>query len=106
MPFTKGKSGNPNGRPKGVENKASRELKEQVRLMLTENFEQFVDDFKSLSPKDRFFAYKGLLSYLLPKPNDKQEVSISKDAMALGVDLNEIAQRVLSSMESDTDTDD
>lgn len=67
MPFDKGQSGNPEGRPKGTANKITIQLRETISDFLENNFEQIKRDFKRLQPKDRAKLYCDLLQYSLPK---------------------------------------
>lgn len=67
MPFEKGISGNPEGRPKGVMNKTGSQLRETITAFLENNFEKVVIDFEGLKPKDRVKVYCDLLQYGLPR---------------------------------------
>ncbi len=67
MAFKKGNSGNPAGRPNGSANKASGKLREVITSFLEERFENVVNDFEQLEPKDRLKVYTDLLQYGLPK---------------------------------------
>ncbi len=67
MPFDKGQSGNPEGRPKGTINKTSAQLRETITLFLDQNFERIVKDFARLKPRDRVKFYCDLLQYSVPK---------------------------------------
>jgi predicted component of type VI protein secretion system len=67
MPFEQGISGNPEGRPKGVKNKTTSQLRETINNFLENNFEQVMKDFTELGPKDRAKLYCDLLQYGLPR---------------------------------------
>lgn len=67
MPFEKGISGNPEGRPKGASNKTGTQLRELITDFLENNFEKVVNDFAELKPKDRVKLYCDLLQYGLPR---------------------------------------
>lgn len=66
MPFSKGVSGNPNGRKPGALNKNSARLREFITDFLDENKERIKEDFAALEPKDRLMIYERLLRYSLP----------------------------------------
>lgn len=63
----KGKTNNPNGRPKGAQNKATRELKEWINDLLDGNRSQLKKDFKTLSPAKRWMIAEKLMAYVIPK---------------------------------------
>ena len=67
MPFTKGQSGNPNGRPIGSIEKSNKLLRDLIKNFLLDNFEKIKTDFELLTPKDRLKIYCDLLQYGLPK---------------------------------------
>lgn len=67
MPFNKGQSGNPNGKPSGTKNKLGIQLRETISNFLSENFDLITQDFKELPPKDRTKLYCDLLQYGLPR---------------------------------------
>lgn len=67
MAFHKGKSGNPNGRPTGIKNKATADLRQQINLLLEEQFGQVQTDLLNLEPKDRVNAWLRLLEFAVPK---------------------------------------
>ena len=67
MGFVKGMTGNPEGRPKGAQNKINRLLRETIGDFLADNFSKVVEDFETLQPKDRAKLYCDLLQYGLPR---------------------------------------
>lgn len=67
MPFKKGQSGNPTGKPPGAKNKIGIQLRETISNFLIDNFDVIQKDFKKLQPKDRAKLYCDLLQYGLPR---------------------------------------
>lgn len=65
--FKKGKSGNPNGRPKGSKNKATTSVRVWLAQLIDDNREQLAKDFKNISAKDRLAMLDKFLQYLIPK---------------------------------------
>lgn len=80
MPFEKGISGNPNGRPKGSANKVSEEIRKRVITFLDENFGLIETDLKILEPRERIKFYIDLLQYGLPK---LKSIEITNDPDAI-----------------------
>ncbi len=99
MAFKKGKSGNPTGRPAGSKNKAGGQLRDMITDFLEQRFEDVVQNFEQLEPKDRLKVYTDLLQYGLPK---LQAVSnnISFDNMS-DEQLDEIFERLLKATNND-----
>ena len=62
----KGQTNNPNGRPKGIPNKVTTDLREWITNFLEDNREQIQQDWKGLEPKDRIVLFEKLLKYALP----------------------------------------
>lgn len=67
MPFKKGTSGNPHGRPRGAKNKATKELREWVERFIADNLDTIEHDIKELEPNERVKFFLALMNYSLPK---------------------------------------
>ena len=66
MPIPKGVTNNPNGRPKGSQNKATADLRQWLTEFVHGQREQILLDWQSLEPKDRIVMFEKLMRFVLP----------------------------------------
>ena len=57
---------NPNGRPKGIPNKSTNDLRQWVGEFIDGQREQILQDWQSLEPKDRTMMFEKLMRFVLP----------------------------------------
>jgi hypothetical protein len=101
MPFEKGQSGNPDGRPKGSGNKESQKVKAIISEMLTDstNVEKVKKEFAALSGRDLVKAYQDFMPYIVPKlSNTSLDIDIEKLS---DEQLDELYQRIINSSNND-----
>ena len=72
----KGKTNNPNGRPKGTPNKITADMRGWLTAVIDKNRKQTEKDLKRLEPKDRLQILEKLMQYVIPK---QQAVSADID---------------------------
>ena len=72
----KGKTNNPNGRPKGTPNKITADMRGWITAVIDKNRKQMERDLKKLDPKDRLQILEKLMQYVIPK---QQAVSADVD---------------------------
>ena len=67
MAFTKGTSGNPHGREKGSQNKATAAVKERIEQVLSDLDTTLTADLKALKPDQRVELWAKLQEFIRPK---------------------------------------
>ena len=67
MAQKKGQTGNPNGRPKGIPNKVTKDVRQLLNDIVQRNIANIEDDLKELSSKERLQIITGLLPFVVPK---------------------------------------
>lgn len=93
MPFQKGISGNPGGKPVGSSNQ-QKVLLEKMRKIALDNIKQLDKDLKLCEPKDRIRFLIQILAMVLPKPLNEQE--LEENCKAKGTDFfMNIYQRIM-----------
>jgi len=68
--YVKGQSGNPNGRPKGAENKVTKESRELFKAIMdgeVPNIEEALGLLRENSPEKYLKALASLFPYFMPK---------------------------------------
>jgi len=75
----KGKTNNPNGRPKGSPNRTTAEMKELINRFLSDNLENLQKEFDRLEPKDKLYFIEKIMKYVLPQQSSTvEEIDVSK----------------------------
>lgn len=74
MAYTKGQSGNPQGRPKGAKGKYTSTIRKWIVELINKNREQIEKDFLQLEAKDRLQMIEKFLPYIMPKVEKADEV--------------------------------
>lgn len=107
MPFEKGKSGNPGGRPFGSKNKATSHIRSAVEDFISRKITEIDVLWADLQPQERISFLTKLLDYILPKLRS-QSLTISDFESLSDEDLRKLAQEVInqSNMVSDESTED
>lgn len=67
MGLHKGVTNNPNGRPAGIPNKDTKKIRELINDFLDDNFDNIVEAFNQLQPREKVKFYIDLLQYGVPK---------------------------------------
>lgn len=93
----KGRTNNPNGRPKGSKNKVTRAVKERISQFIDNNFDGLQDEYDKLDSKDKLGFMKDLFPYVVPRMSaTTAEVSIENKLKDLDEnDLLGLAQAIL-----------
>ena len=91
----KGKTNNPNGRPKGKPNKLTMEARQWLAGLIDKNRKTIERDLAQLEPKDRLAILEKLMSFVIPKANTMQ---ISFDQLS-DQQLNQIIENITKNLE-------
>lgn len=86
----KGKTNNPNGRPKGTQNKVTKETREAFKTFVEDNQEHFqgwIERVAETNPAKAIELVSNLAEYVLPKLS-RTELTTDLDSEEKGITIN------------------
>ena len=97
----KGKTNNPNGRPKGSKNKVTTEVRDWISKVIDKQRPQLEKDLKLLEPAERWRIVEKLMSYVVPKMQ-AVEANVNLNKLS-DEDLDKLASNIVKASEEVTD---
>lgn len=97
----KGKTNNPNGRPKGSKNKVTTEVRDWISKVIDKQRPQLEKDLKLLEPAERWRIVEKLMSYVVPKMQ-AVEANVNLNKLS-DEDLDKLASNIIKASEEVTD---
>ena len=97
----KGKTNNPNGRPKGSKNKVTTEVRDWISKVIDKQRPQLEKDLRLLEPAERWRIIEKLMSYVVPKMQ-AVEANVNLNKLS-DEDLDKLASNIIKASEEVTD---
>lgn len=92
--FKKGVSGNPKGKPKGVKNRTTEQMREFIKQVVDNNLGSLESDLAKMSNTNKWIILEKLTKYFLPalNKNDNQNVNSGDVTITVKYDEREVAK--------------
>jgi len=87
----KGTTNNPKGRPKGIPNKTTKQMKEALMAALGPEIDQLPALLAQMEPSERINALAKLIGYILPKATDMGEAGDASKIIADAIENLRVA---------------
>ncbi len=104
MGLHKGKTNNPKGRPKGSQNKVTKETKELIKDLLDNNWVSFEKKLMNLDDKQFISTYIKLIEYVVPKQRAVEE-KVSEEEWRYLMRLKEKDERLKNMTEEELEAE-
>ena len=75
MPYKKGQSGNPKGKPKGSANRTSEEIRQSLLKLLDDNLAKLQKDIDGMTGKDRASLLINLAKHCTPAAMNPEKLT-------------------------------
>lgn len=100
----KGKTNNPNGRPKGVANKATIQAREAIAIFVEGNVDRlngWLDQIAAESPKDAFDRFMSVVEYHIPKLARTEMQALDADGSPADHPKQDVTNIILSKLSTE-----